>query len=42
MPQSTVLAAGQSAANSADIVVSQLTLATVGLFSASAIPSAFS
>jgi hypothetical protein len=42
MPQTTVLVAGQSAANSTDIVVSPLTLATVGLFSASTIPSAFS
>lgn len=42
MPQSTVLAAGQSAANSSDIVVPQYTAYTVGLFSASAIPSVFS
>lgn len=42
MPQSTVLAAGQSAANSADIVVPQYTAFTVGLFSPGVIPSNFS
>lgn len=42
MAQTTVLAAGQSAANSVDIVVPQYTAFTVALFSASTIPSAFS
>lgn len=42
MPQATVLAAGQSAANSSDIVLSNLAVVTVGLFSPSTIPSAFS
>ena len=42
MAQVTILAAGQSAANSTDIVVPQYTAFSVALFSASAIPSAFS
>jgi len=42
MPQTTILAAGQSAANSTDIVVPQYTAFTVALFSASSIPSSFS
>jgi len=42
MAQTTILAAGQSAANSTDIVVPQYTAFTVALFSASTIPSPFS
>lgn len=42
MPQSTVLAAGQSAANSSDIVVAQYLSFTVGLFASATIPSNFS
>lgn len=42
MPQATILASGQSAANSTDVVVAQYLSITVGLFASATIPSAFS